>query len=56
MSESVQRVEGLIHLSDEDKESVEKAIHDAFSMGYKEGHKRGLVESLLNTELENDDA
>ena len=56
MSESVQRVEGLIHLSDEDKESVEKAIHDAFSMGYKEGHKRGLVESLLNTEFENEDA
>ena len=54
MSESIQRVEGLSHLSDEDKESLEKAIQDSFSMGYKEGHRRGLVENLLNTEFENE--
>lgn len=48
-------IEGLFHLSDEDKETVETNIKEAYNRGYKEGHRRGLVENLLNTELEYED-
>ena len=54
MSE-VFEVIGLAHLSDEEKETIETAVIEAYERGYKHGHRRGLVENLLNTEFENED-
>ena len=48
-------IEGLFHLSDEDKDKVETLVKEVYERGYKHGHRKGLVENLLNTEFENED-
>ena len=55
MSGLVLEIEDLSHLSDEDKDKVETLVKEVYERGYKDGHRKGLVENLLNTELEHED-